>query len=81
MHPFFKKLIVVFYISAVHHAGSLTRYNAYFSMGSGPILLSNLYCIGTETSLLDCNRYNMYGTLSCIHRDDAGVICEGMFAS
>ena len=47
-------------------------------MGSGPILLSNLYCTGTETSLLDCNRYNMYGTLSCNHRDDAGVICEGI---
>ena len=48
-------------------------------MGSGPILLSHLYCAGTEASLLDCNRYNTYNTLGCTHRDDAGVVCEGIF--
>ena len=56
----------------------MARYNAYFGMGSGPVLLSNLYCAGTEDSLLDCNSYNVYGTLSCTHKDDAGVTCEGI---
>ena len=60
------------------HTGSVIRNNAYFGMGSGPILLSHLNCTGTEASLLDCNRYNMYGTLSCTHQDDAGVSCEGI---
>jgi hypothetical protein len=47
-------------------------------MGSGPILLSNLYCTGSEDTLLGCNR-NMYGALSCTHRQDAGVECEGEY--
>ena len=56
--------------------GVIARNNAYYGMGSGPILLSNLYCTGSEETLLDCNR-NMYGALSCTHRQDAGVVCEG----
>jgi hypothetical protein len=58
------------------HAGAVTRSSAYYGMGSGPILLSNLYCTGSEDTLLGCNR-NMYGALSCTHRQDAGVVCEG----
>ena len=46
-------------------------------MGSGPILLSSLYCTGRESSLLQCNR-DMYHTLTCTHRGDAGVTCEGI---
>ena len=58
------------------YIGSVARYSAYYGTGSGPILLSNLYCTGSEENLLQCNR-NMYGTLSCSHSQDAGVICEG----
>ena len=47
----------------------------YFGSGSGPILLSNLYCTGSESSLLDCNQQSCYVT-SCTHTNDAGVICE-----
>lgn len=56
--------------------GSISRRYAYYGMGSGPILLSDLYCTGTESNMLECNR-NMYGTLSCSHNQDAGVRCEG----
>lgn len=56
--------------------GSVARRSAYYGMGSGPILLSSLYCIGTESSLLECNR-NMYHSITCNHRRDAGVTCEG----
>lgn len=56
--------------------GAATRRSAYYGMGIGPILLSNLYCTGSEDTLLGCNR-NMYGALSCTHRQDAGVVCEG----
>ena len=65
----------------LYYLGSVPRYNAYYGVGTGPILLSNLYCTGRETSLLECNRYyNNYVTLNCNHRDDAGVTCEGKFA-
>ena len=56
-----------------HCTDSVTR---HFGVGRGPILLSHLYCSGTEPTLLECNRY-MYGTLQCDHRDDAGVVCQG----
>ena len=58
------------------YLGSVARHNAYYGVGTGPILHSYLYCTGTETSLLECNRY-YYGALNCNHRDDAGVTCEG----
>ena len=56
--------------------GSIARFSAYYGKGSGPILLSHLYCNGSEKTLLECNR-DMYGTLSCTHDQDAGVSCEG----
>ena len=55
--------------------GSEAKTNAYFGSGTGPILLSNLYCTGTESSLLECNQKSCYAT-SCTHSNDAGVICE-----
>ena len=59
------------------HLGSISRGNAYFGMGNGPILLSHLYCTGSESSLLDCSR-DMYGSLGCSHHEDAGVTCQGI---
>ena len=47
----------------------------YFGSGTGPILLSNLYCTGIESSLLECNQQSCDVT-SCTHANDAGVICE-----
>ena len=58
--------------------GSKAKRNAYFGFGTGPILLSNLYCTGTESSLLECSHQSC-GVTSCTHSNDAGVICECMF--
>ena len=55
--------------------GGRGKSNAYFGLGTGPILLSNLYCTGTESSLLECNQQSCYAT-SCTHGSDVGVICE-----
>ena len=51
---------------------------AYFGSGSGDILLDNVVCQGTESSLLECNT-NPIGLHNCDHSEDAGVRCEGMY--
>ena len=48
-------------------------YQAAFGQGADPVLLRNVECTGTESSLLSCNPVE---TLRyCPHSQDAGVIC------
>ncbi len=49
---------------------------ATYGQGTGDILLDNLMCAGTETSLFDCP-HNGVGIHNCGHSEDAGAICEG----
>ena len=44
---------------------------AGFGQGTGPVLLSNVGCTGTESSLLSCSHRVAY----CSHSRDAGVVC------
>ena len=50
--------------------------NAHFGPGTGPILLDDLDCSGSESSLIDCLRSSY---ISCYygHAEDAGVRCQG----
>ncbi len=50
--------------------------SAHFGAGSGDILLDNVGCTGSESSLLDCNHDT---SVSCFsgHNEDAGVRCHG----
>ena len=47
---------------------------ATYGQGSGPILLDDLACTGTETRLIDCP-HNGVGTHNCAHFEDAGAVC------
>ena len=57
--------------------GPLALGEAYFGNGSGDIVLDNVVCRGTESSLLECDT-NPLGQHNCDHSEDAGVRCEGV---
>ena len=48
-----------------------------FGVGSGPIILDNVQCTGSETSLSNCSALSQP---NCGHSKDAGVRCfSGMY--
>ena len=60
--------------------GSIPFYNAYFGRGTGPILLDDLQCSGSEMRIINCPRYISQGIGTydgCYngHGEDAGVRC------
>ena len=57
-----------------------TAYPAAFGQGTGPILLNVVGCTGTESSLLNCSRLDVYYYYSlfhfgCLFYNDVGVLC------
>ena len=49
--------------------------NAHFGQGSGPILLKNVGCTGSESNLMNCTHDPIGAVGDCTHEDDAGVMC------
>ena len=71
-------LISVFNIYAwLLPLGSIAVRSAYYGSGNGAILLDNVVCRGTESSLLNCSS-NAIGQHNCDHSEDASVRCEGI---
>ncbi len=56
-------------------SGAQALGRAHFGRGSGPILLDDVGCSGSETSLINCS-YDS-NTNDCNHFEDASVICTG----
>ncbi|KAG7281941.1 hypothetical protein CRUP_002999 [Coryphaenoides rupestris] len=49
---------------------------AYFGLGTGPIWLDEVRCVGNESSITDCT-HQEFGSHDCNHSEDAGIICDG----
>uniref|UniRef100_A0A669CEF9 SRCR domain-containing protein n=1 Tax=Oreochromis niloticus TaxID=8128 RepID=A0A669CEF9_ORENI len=49
---------------------------AHFGAGTGQIWLDNVTCLGSESSLTEC-QHSGFGSNRCEHGQDAAVICSG----
>ena len=47
---------------------------ATYGQGTGDILLDDLACTGSETSIFNCP-HNGVGSHNCGHSEDAGAVC------
>ena len=46
--------------------------SSYPSSGTGPILLDDVHCGGSEQRLVDCSHSTSH---NCVHSEDIAVIC------
>ncbi len=57
------------------HEGEVRVYrSAYFGQGSGPIIIDELACNGTEVTLAQCP-HGGWLSHGCSHANDVGVSC------
>ncbi|KAK7105690.1 uncharacterized protein [Littorina saxatilis] len=57
-------------------AGAVPKPEAAFGQGTGPIVLDDIQCTGSEQDIRVCPA-RAFGTHNCAHSEDAGVVCAG----
>lgn len=57
-------------------AGAIALVRGLYSEGNAPLLVRDVSCIGSETTLLDCP-YNTFTQTSCGLFSDAAIVCQG----
>ena len=62
-------------IVVISIAGSVFLNSAFFGQGTGPIVLDNVLCFGTEPRIYDCANSNGVINRVCSHARDASVRC------
>ncbi|XP_015212610.1 deleted in malignant brain tumors 1 protein-like isoform X2 [Lepisosteus oculatus] len=58
------------------HSLIVPLHGAYYGEGHGPVILDDVKCTGTESSLLNCKTGETKNQ-KCDHSEDAGVDCSG----
>ena len=64
---------------STHLSGSIGLTNEVFSEEVAPLLLRDVSCTGTESTLLNCT-HNTRPQYLCGRFEDAGVVCQGVCA-
>ena len=60
---------------STHFTGATAFSNAVFGGGTGPIILDDVRCSGSESRLVSCSHRGI-GIHGCSHAEDAGVRCR-----
>lgn len=74
-------IIWLWNVNILPYLGSVAYSSSYqYGQGTSPILMSNVNCYSSHSSLLDCN-FNGLISSYCSHNYDAGVKCEGILVN
>ena len=66
---FYTELIYILYlVKFIYH-------NSLFGNGYGPIIYSNVHCVGDEDRFTFCPKNNYFST-TCDHSDVIGILCK-----
>ncbi|XP_053380060.1 deleted in malignant brain tumors 1 protein-like [Mercenaria mercenaria] len=60
-------------------ANSLPVSGGHYGNGTGPILLDDVQCLGSENNLVQCRNKGWYSN-NCNHGEDVGVVCNAAAA-